>query len=833
MRILMLAHISPRHPQLVRKFAQQYSSLKKYNKDTICYILSEKPVYTDSGAINIVVPDFSEQVSACLALAEDLCSDVVYYRFTRSDKAIYHFVSQFNNIVIEHHHIEEARLAPHERPAERYWGPRTLSKACGLVGVTREILDYEMERSGGHVPGLVLTNGICIDESPLLPRPRLEKELVLGMAADFHPWQGLDRVLNGLRHYPNAQSIHLHLAGGGNDVPRYLDTARSYGLRVTFHGMLDPDALRTLLASCHVGIGPLARHRTNMRELAPLKHREYAAMGLPFVYAGIDPDFPSSLPFIHNVPSDDVPLDCDALFRFARECASNSDLARQERAYAAEHVSWDAKSVKLLEFLQGIAPLRPIARVTPQLSVIATCHEPALLSECLAALARQNAPDMETVLVGIGVTLSVALVDELTSAYPTLHIRMLESGPNLCAARNTAISASCGTWILLWDENSALSKESLSSLFQSITAPTHANILFLPSGEPILFRRSLWEAVSGYDPNCPPGMEDELFTLNCRQQGCIPLPLSALACTPPCEAPPNGGKHDEILALHRTMRPNCYSLFDVLAGHTRLLHMSGGMEDAVRRKCEEQPELALPWFWLGLAHLGRGERDEALHCFLKVLRLPSSSDKQLVWQAACRLREIYRATGLTAKGRAMQALCLEGRPDFAPLFAVQERCLQLAASYTQAPQGEKPRRILMLEGGEFVGGNSVGVLTLLGEKLRERGYEVHMAAHGLSEREALQRNGVFVHVFPYYADLTPGIPGGLDDFDFIVRHGGFSHIICPALLNGWSLYLGMHAQIQAHLVFLPIAPQDIAEKLQPGILSHVLRLIMNTSQAEL
>ena len=59
---------------------------------------------------------------------------------------------------------------------------------------------------------------------------------------------------------------------------------------VRLHGVVERGRLLELLAEADVGLGTLVLHRKDLSEASPLKLREYVAVGLPVVYAHVDPD---------------------------------------------------------------------------------------------------------------------------------------------------------------------------------------------------------------------------------------------------------------------------------------------------------------------------------------------------------------------------------------------------------------------------------------------------------------------------------------------------------------------------------------------------------------
>ena len=74
-----------------------------------------------------------------------------------------------------------------------------------------------------------------------------------------------------------------------------------------------------------------------------MKHREYAACGLPFIYAGSDPEF-NRKPFAYQIPSDESIINLSDLIDWLRALKSNPEEIRQ---FAIDELDW-TKKIKLL-----------------------------------------------------------------------------------------------------------------------------------------------------------------------------------------------------------------------------------------------------------------------------------------------------------------------------------------------------------------------------------------------------------------------------------------------------------------------------------------------------
>ena len=73
----------------------------------------------------------------------------------------------------------------------------------GYIGVTDEITNYQLKRSGdSSKPHITIGNGIVVDSVPLrCPNGFLGDELNLLCVSNINRWHGFDRLLKGLIDY--------------------------------------------------------------------------------------------------------------------------------------------------------------------------------------------------------------------------------------------------------------------------------------------------------------------------------------------------------------------------------------------------------------------------------------------------------------------------------------------------------------------------------------------------------------------------------------------------------------------------------------------------------
>lgn len=224
--------------------------------------------------------------------------DCVLLRYTMNDPMLSRFMGNSKKpVVFVHHAMEGKLLAGSGRLGlARSWiesrvGKRNLQKAFGIVGVTQEILDYEIYRRGTYPPfSHVYPNG-SIDEIGPVTDIRDDVPTFLFMAGQFIPGHGLDLLWDVI--HGSTANVRVHLVG---QVSPSMQKLISQDNRFVMHGHLDQDSIQEVAAHCWLGLSALAIDREGLSLACPLKTRSYLAMGLPTF--GSFPDvFPDTFPY--------------------------------------------------------------------------------------------------------------------------------------------------------------------------------------------------------------------------------------------------------------------------------------------------------------------------------------------------------------------------------------------------------------------------------------------------------------------------------------------------------------------------------------------------------
>ncbi|UZE95159.1 glycosyltransferase family protein [Alkalimarinus alittae] len=227
--------------------------------------------------------------------------DIIILRYPLGDPIIPLFFLRINNYLTIHHTKELHEINPRTSLVSRlqfiiesYAGKLILKKAKGVIGLTKEILEYELDRIKGiEKPGVVSANGVDTDLFPPCKDCRSGVIKLVILCSRAYPWHGIDIIKRELK-INNRADVEIHVIG---NLER---TALGKDKRVIYHGSVKPNDLANILCQFDMGIGSLALQRNNMKEACILKTRDYLAAGLPVYATYSDSGLPTEFPYFIN-----------------------------------------------------------------------------------------------------------------------------------------------------------------------------------------------------------------------------------------------------------------------------------------------------------------------------------------------------------------------------------------------------------------------------------------------------------------------------------------------------------------------------------------------------
>ena len=186
-------------------------------------------------------------------------------------------------------------------------------------------------------PTVRVRNGVALPSQPRLVQERDGPIRLLGLG-QWSTYHGLDRLLHAIAGHP--ENYRVRIAGGGPAFEGYRKLAARLGVRAEWLPPAFGDHRDGLIAWADGGIGSLAIHRKGVYPDQALKHRVYAAHGLPFLCTTDDPHW-AGVHGVWQVSADESAIPSQVLAETLAGFRQNSrDLAMPLRNAAAS-TSWD------------------------------------------------------------------------------------------------------------------------------------------------------------------------------------------------------------------------------------------------------------------------------------------------------------------------------------------------------------------------------------------------------------------------------------------------------------------------------------------------------------
>ncbi|HOY11640.1 MAG TPA: glycosyltransferase [Saprospiraceae bacterium] len=152
-----------------------------------------------------------------------------------------------------------------------------------------KILHLGPEKEIFGIETIPFDNGIDITEIPQKKvHPMRGNQFNLIYVGSFWQWQGFESLLRGMANVRNNKEykVNLILVGYGPEISNLKAKIYELGIQemVTFYPPKYGVELDNIFEEAHIGIGTLHHVSRQLAYSANLKHRNYAARGLPFIY---------------------------------------------------------------------------------------------------------------------------------------------------------------------------------------------------------------------------------------------------------------------------------------------------------------------------------------------------------------------------------------------------------------------------------------------------------------------------------------------------------------------------------------------------------------------
>ena len=211
-------------------------------------------------------------------------------------------------------------------------------------------------------PALFMANGIDISGIAPVATPDFNGTIILlGVASDCAFYHGFDKVIKGLADYTkDKKQVKVVFRLVTNPLSRNVDyllgLAKNLGVdsQVSFELPKSREELAEEYKKVHLGVGTLAMHRINMMDNYSLKHREYAAFGLPFIMSKGD-DYFANCPFVLSVERNEDPLNIQQVVDFYLQVReSEPDYPIRFRNSVKNTITWEAQLKNVFEVINSV-----------------------------------------------------------------------------------------------------------------------------------------------------------------------------------------------------------------------------------------------------------------------------------------------------------------------------------------------------------------------------------------------------------------------------------------------------------------------------------------------
>ncbi|MBI3139769.1 MAG: hypothetical protein HYZ15_14420 [Sphingobacteriales bacterium] len=229
----------------------------------------------------------------------------------------------------------------------------------GRVQKLNDLADYLITLTKDRVlfgrPAVFMANGIELKGIiPVNPTPFTDTIIILGVASDCAFYHGFDKVIRGIAAYNTLNSeVKVKFRIISNPLSKNVDALKSLtaelGMNewVSFEPVMTRKELEKVYSEVHIGMGTLALHRIGLQDNYSLKHREYAAFGLPFIMSKGDEHFEYS-PFVLTVERDEEPLPVQKIVAFYKDIRERyPDYPNRFRESVEKQITWEGQ-------LQGV-----------------------------------------------------------------------------------------------------------------------------------------------------------------------------------------------------------------------------------------------------------------------------------------------------------------------------------------------------------------------------------------------------------------------------------------------------------------------------------------------
>jgi len=300
--------------------------------------------------------------------------DYIILRYPAGDSSGIDFTSRYN-VITEHHTKEIPEYLSHlegklpfiirnlkriRLKLEIRYGHKILEQVKGIICVTDEIRNAELNRIDKISPSITISNGVDVQNIRKTGFKRFDGNTlnIVTVVSSPKPWHGLDKIISSINLYKGKVKINFNIVG--NITKNDINNMPHDCSKVIFHGLKYGKELDEIMKDMNCAVSAMALYRNEMKEACSLKTREYTARGIPFILAYRDPDLQhveKDYKFYLSFSNDESEIQIEKIIDFASRMSEkdyNESISDYMREYALKYMDWSVKIKKYIEFLEEI-----------------------------------------------------------------------------------------------------------------------------------------------------------------------------------------------------------------------------------------------------------------------------------------------------------------------------------------------------------------------------------------------------------------------------------------------------------------------------------------------
>ncbi|HPK09133.1 MAG TPA: hypothetical protein PK147_05845 [Saprospiraceae bacterium] len=362
MKILLIARLQfdlPAHKGVAQKVKSQQNALMRLGHDCDLIYLRIDGIYLNSTLVHPIAINegvsskfyfFSRLFHDIQKVIKDRKYDLLYIRYPMTTPDFLWFLKKRHRLGEKI--ILEMPTYPYKMEKTGFLSSSVLKVDQLLSGKLKKYVNYITHLGTDHeiygIPTIPFNNAVEIEAFPLKKSLSFEGKLKLLAVGNITEFQGFDRAILGLMQYKKTiPEIEITVVGEGEYLPVLKQIAASNKLNVRFLGSVFGQELDKLFDSHHLAIGKLGIHRAQFDYSSSLKHREYMARGMAFVYSGKDSSIEQcNHGFALRLPDNDEPIDYENLLPQLEEMIKISPL--EIRNKVRNNIGWEREFNNIL-----------------------------------------------------------------------------------------------------------------------------------------------------------------------------------------------------------------------------------------------------------------------------------------------------------------------------------------------------------------------------------------------------------------------------------------------------------------------------------------------------